>query len=211
MKLIEKIGRTKDCYGEEIFSPEISDMVGVTFTEIIKHDDELIFVCDDGQFIFGHYQDCCEKVYIESIVGNLDDLIGEPLLIAEESSIESPSDIKFDYSDESHTWTFYKFATRKGYVDVRWLGESSGYYSEKVNLEFALMLREIIEIARRVEQLPDKIYSLKEQEFLRDFAKLFEIKVAAREREACAKLIEAEIGMNPIWQKHLAAKLRGEA
>ena len=28
------------------------------------------------------------------------------------------------------------------------------------------------------------------------------------EREACAKLIEAETGMNPDWQKHLAAAIR---
>jgi hypothetical protein len=39
------------------------------------------------------------------------------------------------------------------------------------------------------------------------FAKL----VAEAEREACAKLIEAEQGMNPDWQKHLAAKIRGQA
>jgi hypothetical protein len=28
------------------------------------------------------------------------------------------------------------------------------------------------------------------------------------EKEACAKLIEAEKGMNPGWQKHLAAAIR---
>ena len=32
--------------------------------------------------------------------------------------------------------------------------------------------------------------------------------IRAAEREACAKLIEAETGMNPDWQKHLAAAIR---
>jgi hypothetical protein len=33
-------------------------------------------------------------------------------------------------------------------------------------------------------------------------------KAVLAEREACAKLIEAETGMNPDWQKHLADAIR---
>jgi hypothetical protein len=75
-------------------------------------------------------------VYIESIVGDLEDLVGEEILIAEAN--ENLFDIlknagKDEDSDESYTWTFYKFATRKGYVDIRWYGSSNGYYSEEVS------------------------------------------------------------------------------
>jgi hypothetical protein len=96
-----------------------------------KGDGEIVFVTTDGEtYRMYHEQDCCEHVRIEDIVGDLQDLVGSEILIAEEVEGESPADFE---AYDSYTWTFYKFATRKGYVDLRWLGESNGYYSEGVS------------------------------------------------------------------------------
>lgn len=112
----------------------IGDLVGKTMSSVVSTGDELLFTTTDGEkFRLYHAQDCCECVSIESIVGDLFDLEGEQMLVAESSTGETPSDYSFEYEPESYTWTFYKFATRKGYVDVRWLGSSNGYYSEYVS------------------------------------------------------------------------------
>jgi hypothetical protein len=116
---------------------EIKDMVGKVFTSVTENGYEMVFANETEKFRFLHHQDCCESVMIDDVVGDLSDLVGEPLLIAEESSGETPTED--DVYRESCTWTFYKFATRKGYVDVRWVGESNGYYSESVDLEYELV------------------------------------------------------------------------
>jgi hypothetical protein len=111
-------------------------MKGMTFVSVTGSvgKDEMVFETAEGKrFMFAHSQDCCERVDINDIVGDLQDLVGEPLLLAEEVQGETPADFN-EMDHESVTWTFYKFATRKGYVDIRWLGESNGYYSERVDL-----------------------------------------------------------------------------
>lgn len=98
-----------------------------------KGNDEINFKTSDGKsYRFYHSQDCCENVSIEDVIGNPEDLIGSPLLMAEE--VSGDNEPAPEYA-ESYTWTFYKFATINGYVTVRWLGQSNGYYSEDVNLE----------------------------------------------------------------------------
>jgi hypothetical protein len=112
---------------------KFKSMIGVTMksVEVNTQQDEMVFTSTDGKkYKFLHYQDCCEHVYIEDIEGDIKDLEGAPILIAEEVSSESA-----DEFGESCTWTFYKFATNKGHVTVRWLGESNGFYSESVDFE----------------------------------------------------------------------------
>lgn len=113
-------------------------LLGKTLTEISGEvgDDAIVFTTDNGeQFKLFHMQDCCEDVSVEDIAGDFADLIGLPILMAEEiSSQENPPDYKpNEWGQDSFTWTFYKLATAKGYVTIRWYGESNGYYSESVD------------------------------------------------------------------------------
>lgn len=93
------------------------------------HGELIVFeVGQDEKYAMYHSQDCCESVYVEDICGELEWLVGTPVTMAEAVHGDS---IRSKYGD-SQTWTFYKFATIKGYVTIRWLGESNGYYSEEV-------------------------------------------------------------------------------
>lgn len=100
---------------------------------------EIIFNCEDGsKFRMHHYQDCCEGVDVNDIVGDIDELIGATVLSAEESENCDHLERKNGpllHEDDSFTWTFYKIRTSKGYIDIRWLGESNGWYSESVCFE----------------------------------------------------------------------------
>lgn len=111
----------------------VNDLVGKTINKIIRIDeddqgDELFFMlnADEGFRMF-HYQDCCETVYLEDIEGDLSDLIGNPILYANEETNSKET----NYG--SMTWTFYRIGTIKGGVVLVWRGESNGYYSESVD------------------------------------------------------------------------------
>lgn len=112
----------------------IEELLGKTIIKIDRYSDDsdiLEFHLSNGAIYQQlHHQDCCERVYIQDIDGDLNDLIGSPLLQAEESYSDATKTGDDDYYSESATWTFYKFATKKGYVTIRWYGSSNGYYSE---------------------------------------------------------------------------------
>ena len=115
---------------------EFSELLGKVIINIERNNtndnEELIFHLSNGaiykQF---HEQNCCEYVHIEDIDGDLNDLIGYRLLQADESTQDAANATNVD----SATWTFYRMATIKGYVTIRWYGSSNGYYSEGVSVE----------------------------------------------------------------------------
>jgi hypothetical protein len=116
----------------------VNELVGKTLTKIERDgNDALFFHCHTGEvYKMYHDQDCCESVTIEDICGDLDDLIGAQILIAREDSNRPLTQAEIDRgdrADDSYTWTFYRFATAKGFVDIRWFGTSNGYYSESVD------------------------------------------------------------------------------
>ncbi len=126
--------------GEFVYGMDsyLSVLIGKTLTKVENVDNkDIVFETEDGKkYKLTHYQDCCESVMVDDIVGDLNDLVGSPILLAEEvKSKENPPWAKEEHLEyqDSFTWTFYKFATIKGYVDIRWYGESNGYYSEEVD------------------------------------------------------------------------------
>jgi hypothetical protein len=110
--------------------PTIADLKGLTLRRITGlHDEgsEVIFYATCvNNFMMSHDQECCEEVYIESVVGTVADLLGEPLLVAEQVSSDG-------HNEDWGQWTFYRLATRKGFVVIRWLGKRS-YYSTDVTI-----------------------------------------------------------------------------
>lgn len=131
-----------------------------------KGSEQFFIDCTDGtKFKMTYYQDCCACCDIEDISGDINDVIGSEILLAEEVSSFSPSDETMSeraaeyqkyveackaegtdpwydslesflsYRYKSETWTFYKLSTIKGSVTIRWYGSSNGYYSEEATFE----------------------------------------------------------------------------
>ncbi len=119
----------------------ISDLIGETLISVDNVDDsEIVFTTVSGD-VFKMYWDnsdygCDVGVYLDDICGALSDLVGSRILMAEVTHAgENPVGVRVPDYQNSFTWTFYKLATNKGSVTIRWYGGSNGYYSETVNFD----------------------------------------------------------------------------
>lgn len=96
------------------------------------------FITADGKTYLMYYvHECCATCDVEEVIGDVEDLIGSEILLAEEvvQRDENPEGVKIPEYQDSFTWTFYKLSTIKGSVTIRWYGSSNGYYSESVYFE----------------------------------------------------------------------------
>lgn len=131
---------------------EFSELLGQTFVSVERlpshavrflclwggknsfdSEDTIVFTRADGvRYVMGYEADCCASCKLIDLNGDLADLVGVPITLADESS-SAPDGWEPEEYCESYTWTFYRLATCKGHVDIRWFGESNGYYSESVS------------------------------------------------------------------------------
>lgn len=114
----------------DYYNGDVAQLVGKTLTAVVQNGtDSIDFVAGTGERWRMYYEpDCCASCDIEDVCGDLQDLVGSPIVMAEASTNSDAP--KEGTTPDSFTWTFYKFATTKGYVTIRWYGESNGYYSE---------------------------------------------------------------------------------
>jgi len=110
---------------------DFSDLEGKTLESVEVEDEEIRFQCADGTtYRQIHYQDCCERVTVEDITGDIHALEGSEIIEASERTEDGDGG---GYG--TSTWTFYHLRSHAGDVTIRWYGTSNGYYSERVTFE----------------------------------------------------------------------------
>lgn len=106
------------------------ELEGKIITQVDEYAAECVFHLSTGeQYKMWHDQDCCEYVRLESVDQPWETIYGSPVLLAEERTNTKET------SDGRCTHTFYTIRTVQGTVNIRWIGESNGFYSESVDFE----------------------------------------------------------------------------
>lgn len=109
----------------------MKNLIGATILSATTHyNDNLLYIeTDKGTMRFYHDQECCESVWLED---GLEDL--EKMLHAE--VIENYDEDALNEYDYSYTWTYYKISTLNHDCTLRFYGTSNGCYSEDVDIEW---------------------------------------------------------------------------
>jgi hypothetical protein len=109
---------------------------GQTIRKIIAlNTGSLKIFTDKYKYHLYHEQDCCENVRLVKIIGDIDNILNEEIIFAEEDSgANDPAwHTGYNYNDH-HTWTKFALGTKNAYVEFWFLGESNGYYSEHISI-----------------------------------------------------------------------------
>jgi hypothetical protein len=122
----------------------LSNIIGATIQSVnglTNGSDSITFVTDKGTLRLYHSQSCCESVCVEDFNGDVSDLTGGIVSVAEERVCHEG-----ERGDYRTRWTFYTIRTHKGDLDIRWLGKDNGYYSVSVYTDWTMVGEEMKEI-----------------------------------------------------------------
>jgi hypothetical protein len=131
---LEKVRMRRDkridyLLNDKVPSYDKVDFIGKQFFYLDKGSDEIFFYCNDGKiYQMYHEQEYCESVYIDGVEGDINDLINSEILNVE--LVIKPMKVSYGTA----TLTFYKFTTQKGTVTIKWFGNSTGSYSESIDI-----------------------------------------------------------------------------
>lgn len=119
---------------------DLEKIIGATILEVngcVRDSECVSFVTDRGTLRLLHRQNCCERVYLADTNGDMFDLIGGVVSVAEERSNQ-----KGERGEYRTKFTFYTIRTTKGDLDLRWIGKDNGYYSVSVDAEWEEIVSE---------------------------------------------------------------------
>lgn len=116
---------------------KFSDLKGCVIHDIRIGPFTVEFTLDKGKrYHLYHSQDCCEVVSVQSVIGEVTSVLGEVLEATKEvfSDRDPEGYVSLDHYRDSYTWSIFKLKTNYGgKLEIRFLGESNGYYSESVD------------------------------------------------------------------------------
>jgi hypothetical protein len=103
-------------------------LIGKTLRNVEVLEERIVFTQENGTtYASYHMQACCESLHIEKIIGDVNSVLGSPIMEAEETE-----DRGSGRSPEPYTWTKTKqrIRTATGEVTFVWSGLSNGCYRE---------------------------------------------------------------------------------
>ena len=121
-------------FDEEIVFDE---MAGKVITKVIgkNGDNCLTFETNNGEvFKFFHEKDG-NFAKIDNICGDLNNLVGKPLLSAKAVIFHNHSLINMQEKNNPN-WIFYRFSNLETRVDIRWYDKTKYNYSEEVSFYY---------------------------------------------------------------------------
>ena len=108
----------------------IEQLVGTRIVSLEAGHNDFWIMTLQGTMHMYHRQSCCERVYLEAALGDLESLKGATITGAYETYD------KENVSYGSAAWTFYHINTDKGDLCISFYGSSNGYYNIGVDLDW---------------------------------------------------------------------------